>query len=241
MQFSELRAELESDLLTSSTGTFYSTAKLNTALNRANRWACSRYPWPYTEEAKYATSVAAQEYYDYPAAWQSDSISRLSVKPSGGAEVSYRKVAFQEFERYRLANPSGTDKIFSDHGRFYFIWPVVQDSTSTVYIWGQAITATLSADADKSPLSYGEQQLEEAIIKYAKSLMLERRDVGPSNQSSKLVADAEATLLACWNRIRARQQQYRQMTRPLFERINVVPVRTLSPGRFPEIDDAHQI
>lgn len=75
----ELRQAVQSDLTVGDESTLYSPTVIDLAINRAYRKAGALFPWPELMDAKKTTTVAGQEYYDYPQTWRSNSVWRLEV------------------------------------------------------------------------------------------------------------------------------------------------------------------
>ena len=79
--------------------------------------------WVFKEKAYTTTTVASQEYYDYPGDFVSDSIFFLRVAGSDALLDTYKKIRYLDYMQYRENNPTGEEKYWADHRRFYFINP----------------------------------------------------------------------------------------------------------------------
>lgn len=215
MTFSELTAELQTRLSASSSSTFYTQTLLKSWLNIAYRWSAGLYNWPFSEKAKKTTSIAQSEFkydiYDYPdntTPFKTDSISRLTVD-----DKKYDKKIYQDFLDFIDNNPDSTDKIYSDWGRQYFIFPKLSAGLN-ISIWGQIVPTKLTGDTDTTIFS-GDPEAEEAIIKKALSIALAK---GKKKQEA-MIEEKEATdiLKIVWSKIAKRQAQYQSKDRPFFD------------------------
>ena len=77
--FSDLVQAVQDDLTVDDNSTLYPPALIKRAINRSYIKCAGLFRWPETEDAKTTSTVADQEYYDYPQTWRSDSIARLEV------------------------------------------------------------------------------------------------------------------------------------------------------------------
>jgi len=215
MQFSELQTELQNRLSIVSTNTFWTLSMIKSWLNQANKWACNYKFWPFTEKAKYTISRANALYYDYPESFRSDSIRLLQIEQDDGIMADYKKIRYEDFVKYVLENPSGTDKVFSDFRRQYFINPKVAVAKREICVWGQEKPALLVNDTDKTPFAEGDEAGEEAIIKRALMIALQKA----SNYQKATIERDEARLILedCWARISEEQAGYQSKNREFFD------------------------
>lgn len=214
MQFSELQEELQARLSIATTNTFWTPTMLKAWLNQANKWACAYKPWPFTEKAVYTTSRANALYYDYPPKFRSDSIRILTIDQGDGTVAEYKKVRYEDFMRYIRDYPSGTDKIFSDFRRQYFINPKITVNGREICLWGQEKPDTLINDTDTTPFAKGDEVGEEAIIKRALSIALQKarkyQEAGIQRDEAKLILEEY------WTRIQEEQAGYITKDKPFF-------------------------
>jgi len=210
MNFGELKAELRARLSIATGNSFWTDEMLGEWINQANRWACTYKYWPFTEKAKYTVSRANARYYDYPPTFRTDSIRRLEID---GTE--YEKKRYEDFMKYIKENPNGTDKIFSDFERFYFIHPVVKEDGKEIVVWGQEKPKKLENDEDTTPFSEGEEDGEEAIIKRALMIALQKAKKYTEAQIQK--EEAKEILEQIWSRIKEEQALYQTKDRPFFD------------------------
>lgn len=232
--FNELRQEIKDDLSLNASefqiDGFYSDAVIDRAINRALLFIGSLFRWAQTEKAYHVTPEAtgqttitgettkAQEYYNYPSDFVSESIRRVTV-----ANVELKKISFQEYTRYREKYPDGKDLIWSDYGRQYFINPnlLIGTLTNIVSIWGNIKPAKLSGGTDTHAFS-NDSDIEEAMIAYALGLLYEK-----GRGSMQKVGQAkrkEAIDLASALNVKQRraQSEYQSKDTPMFTHIDII-------------------
>jgi hypothetical protein len=218
MNYEELKTELRNRLSIATGNTFWTDTMLGSWINQANKWACNYKRWPFTEKAKYTTSRADALYYDYPPEFKSDSISRLEIEQDDGTMEGYKKVTYLAFMKYIRDEPDGTDKIFSDFRRQYFINPVVKVNGKEICIWGQEKPTKLVNSSDETPFAEGEEAGEEAIIKKALSIALRKGKTASLVQQSQIEGgEAKEILEQIWARISEEQASYQTKEAPLFD------------------------
>ena len=215
MTFLELQTELQNRLSIATTNTFWTTAMIKSWLNQAYRWTCNYKKWPFTEEAKKTTTVKDQYYYDYPVEFKADSISRLTVVDANGDEKSYKKIRFQDFLNHKEKHPDSEDKLFSDYRRQYFISPTPDVTDREITVWGQIKPNKLVNDSDITLFAEGEEMGEEAIIKRALMVALQKAkkysEAAIEREESRLILEE------IFARIQEEQASYRGKDNPLFD------------------------
>jgi len=215
MTFKELQEELQNRLSISSSNTFWTNNMLKFWINQANKWACGAHKWPFTEGAKVTYSQAGARYYDYPIEFRSDSVSRLEVKQADGTIKVYRKVRYPDFMNYINTEKNPVDTIFTDYRRWIFINPVINEDGREISVWGQLKPVELVNDGDESPFAEGDENGEEAIIKYALKLALQK---GGLYQEATIQGNEATLILAeCWSRVQKEQASYQSKDTPFFE------------------------
>ena len=211
MKFIDLQKEVKRRLSIFQDNTFYTEEMIKNWINIANKWACAYKPWPFTEKAKYTLSVANQEEYDYPEEFMSDSIRILKVD----GEI-YEKVRYEDY--FRLKNDIFfKDKIFTDFNRIIFIYPVISVSGKEILIFGQEMPRDLINDTDETPFAYNEEEGEEAIIKYALKIALQRG--GFYDRATIEGEEARLILENIWGRISGEQSTYLSKSSQYFKDI----------------------
>ena len=182
MTFLELLTELNNRIAASQVSGFWTDAMKKEWINQAGQRVCSYARWKSLELALKTTTKANQEYYDYPAQFQEDSIYYMEV--DGKKHV---KVSWDDYQEYKEAK--STDKIFTSHNGFYFINPTPTKDNLEIAIWGIRKWEKLTADSDTPILP---SQFDEPIIKLALATCLqkERRYSEASLEISEVEAPA---------------------------------------------------
>jgi len=190
---------------------------INLAIQRA--WDYAR--WIFSEKAVY-TQTSTSEYYDYPDEFISDSITILKVEDENGKMKTYKKITFEDYQKYREENEDGTNKVFSDFRRFYFINPNAFDKVvgRKIEIWGKKRAKKLTADTDLLPFSPDTDDEEnsgnEAIVKLAYAIALASEKKREPARAAREEAEAYAILEIIAKREREEQARYQTKDRPLF-------------------------
>jgi len=213
----ELQTAVRDDLSIETGDAFYSDAYVQRIVNRAVRWYAALHQWQQTQYAYYRDSVAGQEYYNYPEKFRTDTIWKLRLNG-----VDYDRTAFSEYLKYQEdSSGSTTDKIFSDFRRQFFINPA-PSSVVEIAVWGHLVPDAMSDDADTHPFA-GEQDPEEAIVKYALGIALKKGrgslyDKGVAEQAgAKSIADA------IWKTQKKEQAKYQTKDAQMFEYVDILP------------------
>ena len=220
-----MQTALINELSTITTSTFWTQTMIKNWINRGVIWAVNFKPWPFTERSEYTKSRANAEYYDYPLdtpdgppAFKSDSIRLCQVEQDDGTMATYQKTNYIDFMKYLEGTANGdndgTDKIFSDFRRRYFINPIITVSGRKIIIWGQEKAKELSADTDETPFAEGEETGDQAIILYAKNLALKK--ARRYNDATAELNEAIRLLIEIWTRISDEQAQYQTKSNALF-------------------------
>ncbi len=166
--FLQMQQELQSMLSVTSASTFYTPTRIKSALNRAKEWAEDEHPWPALEKAAVGSTEANYENYDYPDQFKTDSLTRITVNGQ-----PHELKAFDDYLDWKLNNPTSTEKIASDYGRQYFIYPVPTTTTvENILLWGLVATPLLVEDIDMTIFSRNERTGNHAIVKKAFSLLV---------------------------------------------------------------------
>ena len=181
---------------------FYTDAILDDWIDKAYKWSSSYKKWPFTEGRVTTTYVAddtdIEVGFNYPEGWKPDSIRMLRV---GGKR--FRKVNFYKYQEFREDNSSDQEKIFTDHGRLYFINPQA-DVSGTTTLWGQFTplidTTDLTIFSDTA--EEGNEAIIEEVISYAK-----KKEKKPQ-ESMMHHQNAVRILEEIWQRIKDEQFGY---------------------------------
>lgn len=203
MNRGDYRQAILDELSKSSTDVFHTTAILNRFVQRSVDFCAKYKPWQQTQRALKQTVTPVgdetDEYWDYPESFYSDSIYRLKV----GSDT-YDPIIFSEYENHKEENPT-SEKIWSDHRRQYFIYPVLT-AESIISVWGHERPTAFTGDSDVTPF-VDDAQIEEAILGYALGLALKKMRGSYLAQGEKRQAEAIALLNAAWAEQQKKQAQ----------------------------------
>lgn len=206
----------------STTLAFLTDTILNDFIDDAHKFCSGYKKWPFTEgrvSTTFASLVTDEDGIlvgEYPEGWKSDSIRRLSI---GGKRVD--KKEFYKFHEFLEDFLSDTDRIYSDHGRRYYINPNI-DISGTVTAWGQYTPATIDrTDLTSITVFEGEQEGNEAIIEETLSYIEnKKKDLPKSIAHHKRATDI---LDGLWERIQGEQYGYQLPDGDgMFERFDVL-------------------
>lgn len=209
--FSQLQSTVLSDLTIDSGSTLFPTATVKLAINRAYRKAGALFRWSELEDAKKTSTVASQEYYDYPDNWQPDSIWKLTIDDEDyGDPLVFRDYLFEKENTI----PSGADYLWSSQWRRFFVYPTPTTSGSNnICVWGQKVVDSLSQDSDTTIFSYSMPECNEAIVLEAVAILKAKGE--DTNNSQFRSAQAKEILAMAWSKIRQNQMKYEKTT-PMF-------------------------
>jgi len=207
MELSDYRQAILDELSKTSTDTFHTTAILNRFINRAVAFAAKFKPWEQTQTSyKFTPTLAGDEtdeYWDYPETFITDSIKRLAVGTGTiASDEVYKPLLFSEYLDHKEKNPN-SNKIWADHKRQYFIYPIITGSP-IITVWGHALPDALSAYTDDTPFT-DDATIEEAILGYAMGLALMKMRGSYLAQGEKRKAEAVALLTQAWSEQRRKQ------------------------------------
>jgi len=216
--FSELVSAVQSDLTVGSESTLFPVTTIKLAINRAYRKAAGLFRWVETEDSKKTSSIASQEYYDYPDDWRSDSIWRLELDGDQyGEDPDGSPMAYDDYLQWRADddNDNSTDKKWSARGRRYFIYPVpTTNGTNNITVWGQLVPDALSNDSDITIFSYSMPEGNEAVVLEAVAILKAKSGNEKSNEFKS--AEAKQILAVAWGKSRQNQSKYEKV-QPFFD------------------------
>jgi len=216
--FSDLITAVQDDLNVDDNSTLYSPTLIKRFINRAYIKCAGLFRWPETEDAKVTSSVATQEYYDYPQTWRSDTIFRLEMDDKQyGEDPDGSPLVWNDYLTWRRDedNTSSTYKKWANQRRRYFIYPVpTADGSKNICIWGQLIPTALSSDGDVTIWSYSMPQGNEAIVLEAVAMLKSKGE--KEKQGEFRSVEAKNMLIIEWNKLRKEQSKY-EKNLPLFD------------------------
>lgn len=204
----DMTVRLTDDLMSAASSSLFTPTRLLQALQDAHIWATSLYSWPELEVGRDTSSVANQEYYDYPEEFRTDTLSEF-IYFDGKA---YRKKAWTDYLEHQRLNPNSTRRIFADYGRKYFIFPK-PTSVATISIWGQIQAPQITLPADQTIFSYHDESGNEAIEKKALSVLVKRINPNLAQAEEK---NAVTLLSIIWDKIQKRQASAQTLDKPMF-------------------------
>lgn len=207
MNLGNYRQAIQDTLTKTSSDTFHTTAILNRFINRAAEFTAKYKPWEQTQHVWKLTPTLAgdetDEYWDYPEDCITDSIYRLAVGTGTiASDVRYKPLTWEEYLDHK-EDYNTSDKIWTDHRRQYFIYPIITGSP-IVSVWGQQLPAAMTADTDDTPFT-DDAVLEEATLAFAEALALIKMRGSYIAQGKERKAEAIAMLNQAWDQQRKRQ------------------------------------
>ena len=212
---SDLETELLARLMAANNSTLVPASRATKLIQDAYIWAGSLFFWPSLYRARLASTLANQQYYDYPTDFLTGSISRLYVDG-----VKYNKIAYQDFMDYvdnvnvGSIPPDPTKHYFAEFGRQYFLWPTpTQNGTNNLIIWGNIQPPALVNPTDTTIFSMWDDSGNEAIIKKALSVSMERIDSGFAAGQK---AESVQLLSLMWAKVAAEMQKNQRLAHPMF-------------------------
>ena len=219
------QGDIKDDILiqlgASTTVAFYTDTILEDWIDKAHIWATGYKKWPFTEgrvTTTYASDNTSIEVgFTYPEGWKPDSIRLLQV---GGK--AFQKVNFYKYMEFREKNDTSQEKIFSDHGRLYFINPRA-DVSGTTSLWGQYTPAEL-AESDNTvttvfsdAVEEGNEALVEEVLSYAKKKEKKLQEALAHHERAKQILEE------IWTRIQGEQFGYHSFKdEGIFKRMDIL-------------------
>lgn len=210
-----LARKLDIDLSTIANNDLFAEADLNDFIDAGVKRAWDYKPWSFTEKT-YSTTSTAADYYDYPADFEDESITRITV---GGTR--YPKKDFDDYQRFLNDWPTIAAEMWSDHGRFYFVNGNAHAVGVTIQVTGKLRAPTLSADADLLPFSPSTDNQESsgnrAIIHFAYAEALSSEKL--KNYAQAVIEEKRAydILDTLWKPMASRRANEQSVNRPFFD------------------------
>jgi hypothetical protein len=164
---------------------------------------------PNTQSLKY-------DYYDYPVDYLTGSIQRLYI-----AGKKYDKKAFQDFLDYvdqatqGSLPPDPAKRYFAEYARQFFVYPTVSTAgSSDGLVWGNIQPLQLGSPSDQTIFSLWNDSGNEAILKKALSVAMERLDSGFANEQKQ---EAVQLLTLIWKKVVQEAQRSQRLEHPYFQ------------------------
>ncbi len=228
--FSEIIAAVQSDLTVGSESSLFDAATtVPLAINRAYRKIGAMYRWPQTRDAKKTSTIALQEYYDYPSNWRPDSIWKLVVDSIDyGDPLAYKDYLSEQENNY----PSGLTNMWANQNNRYFIMSnraaPTANGDNNIFIWGQKVIVPMVAQNDTTIFSYNMNELNEAIILEASAILKQKGEIMQVlrrlyiSGSELLSYQATSIINASWQKIAQENAKY-EKTIPMFQVPDLYP------------------
>lgn len=206
--FAELITAVNTDMNTNSDSPLFTPEAVKLAINRAYWKSGSLFLWPETEDGKKTSTIANQEYYDYPKNWIPDSVWKLSVDGVDyGTPLVFDDYLYEKENNY----PTGLKKMWTSQWRRYFIYPTpTTNGNNNISVWGQKVVDKLVNNADVTIFSYSMPHCNDAIVLEADAIL---KSKGENEDSSEFKSkEAKQILTIAWNKIAKSQSKYRKTT-----------------------------
>lgn len=223
---SDIETELLARLMVANNSTLVSSTRVTQLVKDANLWAGSMFFWPSLYRSRYFSSKPssqsaspilplAYDYYDYPTDFLQGSINRLYFNG-----LKYDKKAYQDFLDYvdesqqATLPPDPNKKYFAEYGRQFFVWPgVTSAGTNDGLVWGNIQAPDLTNSTDKTIFSQWDDSGNEAILKKALSVEMERLDSGFANEQKQ---EAVQLLQLIWAKVVTENQKNQRLNHARF-------------------------
>lgn len=188
----------------STTDSFITDTTLKGWLFDAHVWATSYKKWPFTE-GRIGTTFASgggpgsDEWFFEGI--KSDSIRFITI---GGKKL--RKLNFQDYQIFREAEATGTDRVFSDFGRTLYVNPYA-DVSGTMYVYGQYQPYIDVTDETGGTVFTGyDEEGNEAIVEKMQNYLKRRQRL--VNEAELHDKRAAAKLEEIWARVQDEAYAY---------------------------------
>lgn len=217
----DIENELAQRAMLANNSTMLPSARLTQLVQDANQWAGTLHFWPPLYRARiFSTTPNTQgltyDYYDYPSDFLTGSASRLYID-----NKKYDKKAYQDLMDYAdnvvqgSVPPDPTKRFFAEYGRQFFVWPAsTAAGASNGVIWGNIQPLQISTPSSTTIFSLWNDSGNEAILKKALSVALERLDPAFANQQK---AEAIQLLELIWKKITDEAQKSQRLNHPFYQ------------------------
>ena len=227
--FAEMLSTLQSDLTVDATSSLFDPNTASLALARSYRKIAAMYKWPATRDAKKTSTVAGQEYYDYPTNWRPDTIWKLMVDGVDyGDPLALKDYYLEQENNY----PSGLTLLWGNqHNRFFITnngLPPQTNGDNNIVIFGFKVVDPLVNPTDVTIFSYNMPELNEAIILEASAILKQKGEIMQVlrrlyiSGSELLSYQATSIVNAAWQKIAQENAKY-EKTIPMFQVPNLFP------------------
>lgn len=222
----DIENELVARLMIANNSTLVSATRITQLVKDANQWAGCLFFWPSLFRSRYFSSKPSlqsgspilplkYDYYDYPSDFLTGSIARLYFNG-----LKYDKKNFQDFldyvdESQQASLPADPNKkYFSEYGRQFFVWPgVTIAGNNDGLVWGNIQPPDLTNPTDKTIFSLWDDAGNEAILKKALSVEMERLDSGFAMVQKQ---EAIQLLKVIWQKVTVENQKNQRLNHARF-------------------------
>lgn len=206
----DIKTKLQALVMGIGTSTYFTPTRLETAIDDNYLLVASARQWGDIKKGFVTSTQANEEYYDYPDNCQTESVFRISVD----GDSDYVKTDFEDYLNEKENNPTSTKKMFSEFGRQIFIYPTpTTTGTANLILWGTIQAAPLTSDGDTTMFTDFADVLNEAILQYAYSELIQNFD---QNKSMNAIAKADKIINQEYKKIADRLQR-KLLNRTQFE------------------------
>lgn len=212
--FSELQTAVQSDLNVDATSTLFDLTTVKLAINRAYHKIGGLFRWPETEDAKKTSTIASQDYYDYPDNWKPESVWKLEVDGIDYGDPLVFKDYIYEIDN-DFPHLSSPYYVWTSQWRRYFIYPTpTTNGSNNISVWGQKAVDALTLQNDPTIFSYSLPECNEAVVLEAVAILRAKGE--DTNTALFKSSEAKQILTIAWNKIRQDKTKYEKTT-PFFE------------------------
>ena len=216
--FSELIAQVQSDLNVNDTSPLFPLATVKSAINRAYIKSAGLFRWPGTDDAKKTSTQSNLEYYDYPSTWRDNSVWRIEVDGVQYGELpDGSPLKFEDYLIWRADtnNANSTDKKWANQKRRFFIYPVPTSAGSyNISVWGQKIVTEMTNNSDYTIFSYSMPECNEAIILEAEAILKSKGEEDKAGDFRS--TQAKGILVNAWDKVKKESAKY-EKNQPFFD------------------------
>lgn len=215
MELLELETETLERLSASTSTQYITKTMVDRWLNMSMHWALSFKKWPMLESSG-SDLIDSTGTYPYPTGMKTKSCFLITV---GGKR--FVKIRYEDYLKYKEDYPTGTDRVWAEYDRNTFINGNACSVGDAVIFYGIIKVSNLSGATDKTPFADAEDAGDEAIIRKAYAMGLQRYGDDQNLVLSEEKAAADI-LNMVYDRIRESAPREFLKNTKMFKRINVI-------------------
>lgn len=221
MLFSESKQELASmldiDYTDIANNHLVSDTDLGYWINSAAIRAWDFRAWDFSEGEDATNTTSAVEKFAYPDTFTAGSVWLLMIAGLG----EYDKKTYQDFRKFKINYPTGTDKIYSEYNNYIYLNTAAHAAGLAITLLGKLKFTKLSGASDKLPFSPVSDDLEysgnRAIVKLAYAEALASRKYNESDRAAVEEAAAFNILKILWAPFAEARANSQSKDRPFFD------------------------